>query len=441
MSTGDREYTHPDDRGQLERQDVQVSQFGGLHTTQRVVEAYLQGQYSPTDLRETVAQIDGSDLSGASVTGSASQISPSGLLEIDSGTVAGESVKVESNRALDYAPGNIAEFSGLIFRDSGPTGDQVLRFGAFTDEDGVFFEETADELRAVIRDGSGGSVTDRVLGASDTAVMDGILSLQKPLLAHTRIWVIRFSHYGAGKVIFGTRESHRINPRDPGRTRQTFLTYDATKDELDRMYMRTANLPMRIEIDNDPADTTSPSSSLTAYAGDRQLALYGDQPKQARQLVQQYSGLTANADSPTEVCAIRPQSRHAGVPNGVNVTLESIEITVDGGTSPVRFWTEVGPDIATGTFDDSGYSGQQSAAEIGLGAPQTNGDIDATVGTGIDIQPAGTVAVGTQGSSPSASGESSSDTPLGAEQPAVLWAEGQGGSSSFDLTLKWRESQ
>jgi len=437
MSIDEKRY--PDERDRLSRQDAQVTQFGDQRVVTRSVQLYLQGQHSPSDLRETTAQIDGAALDGASATRSADQANPSGVAILDSGTNADDSIKVESNRTLDYAPNDVADFSCWIQRDSGPVDKLILRYGVFSDEDGLFFEETVDELKAVIRDGSGGSVTDTVLRASEDAVKDGVIDTKKSLLGSGRIWFIRFSHYGAGKVIFGTRESLRIDTRDPEFTEQIFLTYSPTKDELDRLYMRTANLPARVEIDNDPDDATAPSSALSVKLGDRQLSVFGDSPKQPRELHQQFVDLTAQGGTPTVACAIRPVDQFEGMPNGINITIEEVEITVDGGTNPVRFWLEVGPTITAGDFDDSDYTGQQSAAEIGLGDVQASGNITVTEGSGINVQPAGTVPVGTQGSASAASGGGRSQTPLGVKQSAVLWVEGQGGAATFDLTLKWKE--
>lgn len=422
---------------QLDRLDAQVTQFGDQRVVHRRVQTYLQSPYSPTPRRETVAQIDGSALNNASATGSASKSNPDGLLTLDGGTTSGDSIKTESNRALDYAPNALGEFSEWVQRENAPVDDVVHRFGLFTAEDGLFFEEDASGLRAVIRDGSGGTVTDRVLQASDAAVLDGKLQLAQALLSSGRIWFIRFSHYGGGKVLFGTRESERIDPDDPGKSERIFLAYDATKDELDRLYMRTANLPLRHEIDN---GASSPSQAFTVNVGDRQLSLYGDESAQPRELQQQFTGLTAGNETDTVALAIRPQATFGGLPNSVNVTLTEVELTVEGGTNPVRFWFEVGPTVTGGDFNDSQYAGLQSAAEIGLGNAQTNGNVTVTQDSGIRGQPAGTVPVGKQGSAPSAGGGGRSDTALGIQQAAVLWVEGQGGAATFDVTLKWRES-
>lgn len=74
-----------------------------------------------------------------------------------------------------------------------------------------------DPLRETTKqiDGSGGSVTDTVLDPSDDAVIEKNGGLSKSLLGSPRIFFIRFSHYGSGKVVFGSRESTDINPQSP----------------------------------------------------------------------------------------------------------------------------------------------------------------------------------------------------------------------------------
>jgi len=359
--------------GAIDRQDARVTQFGEQLAVSPTVGLYLQGEYLPDDLRTTVAQIDGSALVGASVT------NEDDVFQIDSGTGSGESVKVESNRTLNYAPGKEADWSGLTYRDDGDKvgDDQVYRFGAFTDESGLFFEETADELRAVVRQNG----TDRILTDLDPTstpyIRDGIFDLFKSKLTRPRIWFIRFAHYGTGKVIFGTRESLRINPRNPGQVEQRALVYQPTEDPTlespGRLYMETANLPTRFEVDN---GGSTPSSSAIYQVGDSQISLLGGDPKRSRQISEVVRDVSVSGGTTEPVVAIQPKATFKGLDNNANVEIDQLEVRVDSGGDNVEVWVEIGADVTAGTFQDGQYA-FATAAGIGTGI----GIATATLGT------------------------------------------------------------
>jgi len=429
--------------GAVDAQDARVTQFGEQIFAQPTVDLYLQGEYLPDELRTTVAQTDGSDLVGASVTNQGD------VYQIDSGTGSGESVKVESNRTLNYAFGKEADWSAMTFRDDVDkvVDDQVYRFGAFTNESGLFFEETADELRAVVRQNS----TDRVLtdiSTSEPYIKDGIFDLFKAKLTRPRIWFIRFAHYGAGKVIFGTRESLRINPRNPGQVEQRALVYQPTEDPTlespGRLYMETANLPTRFEIDN---GGTTPSSAAVYQVGDSQLSLLGGDPKRSRQISEVVRDVTVTGGTTEPVVAIRPKATFKGLDNNANVEVDQLEIRVDSDGDNVEAWIEIGADVTAGTFQDGQYA-FATAAEVATGSAVgeladgsvPTGDLAATSGTGgradTIFGQAGGEGAGEFGSTSTAS----VDQPLGVEQAAVVFARAPDTATTFDIAVRRKES-
>lgn len=428
----------------LSRQDARVTQFGEQVVANASVDLYLQGEYLPDDLRTTVAQTDGSPLGSATVTNA------DDVVQITSGTVSGESVKMESNRTLNYAPGEEADWSGMWYRDAADAvvDNQTALFGPYTNDNGLFFRETADGLEAVLRRKG----TDRVLSDIDSTSVpyleNGSFDLFSSKLSRPRIWFIRFSHYGAGKVIFGTRESVLIDPRNPGATEQIALIYQPSEDpnleDPAKLYMQTANLPSRFEIQN---GGSTPSQSATYFVGDSQISLYGDDPKRARQISEVFRDVTVAGGATEAVAAIRPKATFKGLPNNANVEIDQIEVRVDSGTDNVELWVEIGADVTAGTFQDGTYS-FSTASEVATGSvvgeladgTTPTGDLAATAYRG---GRADTVFGQSGGAGAGSFGSSSTadvDQPLGVEQAAAVFAYAPDASTTFDVAIRRKES-
>jgi hypothetical protein len=405
-----------------------LSQFGEQQTAEYQVDAFLESQYGFLPYRETKGQIDGSAIGAGASVGS-----NQGELEISSGTNAGESVKVQSNQHLNYSPSKQAKCS-LCFRRSspGPTNSQILRWGLFTNDDGIFFEEDASAISYVVRKGG----TDSTMASVDKAAVWTHDELELGNIDRTTaiVYTIEFSYYGANKVYWGIERSNSISPAQPYETHQLFKAYDPTKDSnLTGQYTNTASLPIRVEIDNDPNNSTDPSQSLSAFLGGRQLSLLGGRPDRGRNLTQRFTGISVANGSNEAALAIRPQEIFQGRPNGTNVAVKNIKVTETGGSNDVDVTCEVGSDI-TATWSDSSYSGSESSSEIA-----TKSNISsATAGSGLQVPPRFLLSAGKK--KEDTTKNTPVDQPLGPQQPFTIFTEGLGGSATVDIRIDWEET-
>jgi hypothetical protein len=413
----------PDNRDVLTRQAAQVTQFGRLETSSPRIVLSIQGRYGVLPARETALQIDGSDL------GSALTSTNAGTTQIDSGTVATESIRLESNEYLEYSPQSISEASSFIYRDTGPTDDQVLRFGLLNSEDGLFFRETADALEMVIRKGG----TDKTLDDFPAASVQKPNALTKDLLDDGRVWFIAFSYYGAGEVIFGTREPRDADIFDPGSNQTIYGVYFPTKDETNNgPFMRTANLPSVVEIENDPEGSTSPSE-LTVYTGERVIVEY-DQRDTTRRKNTHLVGPLEVSTSREGLVAIRPASTFQGNINDVNVRIVDVLFDTTDLDQDVEIWTTLGSEI-TATWTDSPYSEPESAVEI---AEQSNITSVDTLGRQV---PPRLIARSTQNRVTGKESTDDEEIPLGKNQIFLVEGESASGNpGDLYIRLEWTES-
>lgn len=168
--------------------------------------------------------------------------------------VSGASVKRTTNRYHYYLPGASNNYLGTIScGDTGKVGN-TRRWGAFDDEDGVFFSLEGTTLNAVIRSSTTGSVVDtKIPKASwNTDKLDGNgLSGMTIDITKVNIYWIDYQWLGAGRVRFG------VYAPDGSRV-ICHTVYNAGQNTLP--YMRTGTLPVRTENIN--TGTTGSSTEL-----------------------------------------------------------------------------------------------------------------------------------------------------------------------------------
>lgn len=153
---------------------------------------------------------------------------------------SGDTVIRQTKQHWNYQPGKSQQctYTGII---GAQPANATARIGSFTDDDGVFFEATGDELFVVIR--KGGSDTripqsawnlDKLDGSKDNGNRSGItLDPTKE-----QIFGIDYQWLGTGAVRF----SFDIG----GRMREAHQAFHANM--VTSPYMNTPNLPVRYEI-------------------------------------------------------------------------------------------------------------------------------------------------------------------------------------------------
>lgn len=212
-----------------------LSGFGSLKTTmQRALGVYESSTDTYDDLF-TVELV-------SAATSTYSHTEASHILATTS--AAGSSVKRTTNRYHYYLPGS-SNFVNMTIScgDTGKT-NNIRRWGAFDDEDGVFFELDGTVLKVVIRSSTSGVPVDTKIAQSawnyDKADGTGVSAFNIDITKVNVYW-IDYQWLGAGRVRFGVFESN-------GARLTLHQVENAGANTLP--YMHTGTLPLRTENTN-----------------------------------------------------------------------------------------------------------------------------------------------------------------------------------------------
>jgi len=222
-----------------------LSGFGSLKTAEEVAIGVYE---SSIDSYETLFHkfISG----GGSFLYSANQSSH--ILSTD--TSSGSSIRMTTNRSHYYLPGtsNVYKMT-MSCGDTGKTGN-LRRWGAFDENDGVFFELYENTLNVVLRSSATGSAVETKVPSNlwNGDRLDGSgLSGYTLDVTKINVWWMDFQWLGAGRVRFGI-----FSPEGARVVCHTFQ--NAGNRALP--YMRTGTLPASVENTNFGA--TGSSSEL-----------------------------------------------------------------------------------------------------------------------------------------------------------------------------------
>jgi len=425
--SGIDEKRYPDERETVADPRQDFSQFGESLIAERVTQLHLESETGVLPLRDTVATIDNGSPSSAT-SGTAG-----GEIKLSSGTDAADSIKLETNQTGEYASSRQAQAALYFRRSQKPTQNQVIRWGYFDDDNGLFFEEDADGTSIVVRKGG----TDRKLDTIDNqAIFDGPIDVADIPRDQGRIYTIDFAWYGAGKVVYAVEDEVDLDPNAAIEQSRIFRAYDgredpALPDGTSGQYIDSPNLPIRVEIDNDPGDSVSPDSSLDCFIGGRQFSTVGDAEKNRR--FQREIVTTEVGTTREPVFAIRPAETFKGRANGVNVRILGVSGLTDGS---VTLDSEINGSVSDTFVTPPGYTTDETSVETVAGAGGTNLTESAA---GIPTTPAFFIDSG-QGSSKRGAAESERAQPLGIGQQFVVYAEAAASATSLDLVVEWSES-
>lgn len=168
------------------------------------------------------------------------------------GTASGDLVSAESKRVFPYQPGKSLQVM-QTFVMSPPKAGLRQRVGYFTRSNGVFLEQSGSNIYMVLRSYISGSVVDTKIAKSDWNIdaLDGsgptgvVLDLTK-----AQILITEYEWLGVGSVRTGFMidgvfvGAHQFNH----------------SNIVSSVYMTTASLPVRYEIEN--TDSTASSSTF-----------------------------------------------------------------------------------------------------------------------------------------------------------------------------------
>ncbi|OHE77784.1 MAG: hypothetical protein A3F67_08065 [Verrucomicrobia bacterium RIFCSPHIGHO2_12_FULL_41_10] len=214
-------------------QDVATDAFGRVRIsdTNTVFESVFQ--YSKLPL------IWGESLSGAATS---THILNESCINMSVTTASGDKVIRQTHKYFRYQPGK----SHLVLLTAvlGASKPNLrTRLGYFDGQNGVFFENTAEGIHVVQRSFSSGTAVDTRLSQSNWNLdkLDGTgLSGTTLDLTKSQIFIIDFGWLGVGRVRFGIYSENKIVYCHEFHNSNSLLT----------VFMSTANLPIRSEIEN-----------------------------------------------------------------------------------------------------------------------------------------------------------------------------------------------
>lgn len=295
---------------------------------------------------------------------------------LSTGTASGDKVVRQTREYFRYSPGK----SQLILLSAvmGAAKTNVRqRLGYFDDQNGLFFEVTSAGLGVVQRSYTTGSVVDTRVNQSSFNVdkLDGTgVSGMSLDLSKDNLFVIDLEWLGAGRVRFGVFKNGSIK----------YCHYFLNENTNTTAYMTTANLPMRMELEN-----TGTAASGTSFRNTCSTVITEDASEEKNGiLITASNGTTPIAVTTRRaILSIRPKSTFNSIVNRAtvkNVQIELLattnnafyEIVYNGTLGGTPSWTSVGThstveyDIAGttvtgGVVIDSGFitagSGSKSA--------------------------------------------------------------------------------
>jgi hypothetical protein len=414
---------YPDERETLADPRQDFTQFGESKVAQKSPQLSVESQNGyreETSLLETV--------------NAGSQSTQGGLIKLTTGTNADDSVKLATNQSGEYGAGKEGEAKIALAVPSEPVDDAIVRWGYYNDDNGIFTELRSDGLYYIVRRAG----TDREVGGSnvdvESRVLPGEITYDDIDMGQLHIWGGPFSWYAAGGYIGWSVELPRsVSLRRAEAHEQFFAKYFPQYDsQVTLPYINTPNLPLTVELINDPATSTAPASGIEVLVGGRQFSVIGKQliTRQKRH----HKETVTVGTSREPVFAIRPKATFNGRENGVNVRVTELVIATEGN---VDIDAELGGSVTDSYSEPPNLTASDTAAETAVNA---NGTLTEDTG-GKPANFVNFVRADAGGGPPSGgdSGRNENIQPLGIEQALIFYAEAESAGTDITMAVQYSE--
>ncbi len=279
------------------------SQFSELRTAAKTPIIELTSVYGLSDLRDIV-----------STTGSATVSNNNTEFVLTTTANGADSAILSSAEKGRYQSGYAGEAGIGVRLPALPTGNQVVRWGLFDEENGVFFGVDGTSPFVAIRRAGVDTVIPQASWNVDP--LDGTGPSGATLdLSKGNIFQMDFTWYGYGVIEF------RVVIPDPTTLAQEVITVNrySTSGETS---LADPNLPLRAEINNDGT-----ASALQVFVGGRQYSILGNYNPTFRITSERRTITTTTTLTP--VISFQRKTEFpagSGRPNSVSVTLEGIDL-------------------------------------------------------------------------------------------------------------------
>lgn len=283
----------------------------------------------------------GSLLWEASTTGSTNivHLPEKSSVELRVGTNSGDRVVRQTHVYHRYVPAKSHDISITAMFDSASTNVR-RRAGYYDDSDGLFFEQSGENVNVVHRSSVSGEVIDSVITQSNWNIdkLDGTGKSGVTLdFSNAQIFKIDFQWLGAGRVRYGVMTAGQIH----------YCHELLNANISSSVYMATPNLPIRYEIDNIGATATSSSlvqicNSITSEGGTEPVGLSFSADRGT-------DGLSVTSRAP--LISIRPKLTFNGIANRIVVRPEKIRLIT--GTQSIHWELVIGGTLTGPTWNNT----------------------------------------------------------------------------------------
>lgn len=352
-------------------------------------------------------------------TASSTHLPNESSIRLDIGTASGDRVARQTHLYYRYQPGRSQLIIMTAVLGSSKT-NVVRRIGYFDDDNGVFFEQDENGIAVVVRSKASGTVVNTKIAQANWNLdkLDGTGDSGHNLdLTKAQIFLIDLQWLGVGAVRFGFDLDGEI----------VYCHQARHANSVDKVYMTSANLPLRYELTNTGVSVSSSSiKQICCFVASEDGESYLSQPGYQFAAGNESTLKTVNTTR-APIISIRPKTAFNSLENRAIVVPQGISLYGSG----VLYFELVQDGTLTGAL--FGDVDNNSCVEYDTAATAISGGIVKRAGY---IQNKGVENI---------SGDLSSKIPLAvnaagdAGDVLTLCARTTGGNDDVGGALQWKE--
>ena len=303
-------------------------------------------------------------------SGTATHVPDEAAVRMRCTTASGDKVVRQTRQYIRYQPGKSQLILATFVMGSAKSNVRK-RIGYFDDSDGLFLEQTSSGLSFVRRTSTSGSAVDNSVAQADWNIdmMDGSGDSGIALdMSKSQILVADIEWLGVGRVRMGFVVDGIIYYA------HEFLNTNV----LTQVYMKTANLPVRYEIEN--TDTAASNTDMYQICA----AVASEGGRQEKNLSFSYINTASRSvtDTPLPILSIRvgtemPSGSGSGITNRETIYPQEIQLYTED--AAIAFWLVYNGSLTGASF--ANFNTTHSGVQYDISATAISG--------GVQIAPSG----------------------------------------------------